>query len=983
MGKSKIIFIGDYKEDKIKRLLRCFVDRYEDTYDIFASGYNLGYIDEDLSSRVSKGGMSSNGFIYYKATAKYVVITTQAVHYAKIKYNQKIIYVISEFDMFCFNGCFGDIDRIITGNESVAEVIRGVSNNKPVCLVDLEHLESIVEAIGIAESRSLQYDYLVITDDIYRDVLNGPYGLHHLFKLIKKDPGNNVIFCGATSDELATSYIPLLSSSITLSVLKGFEGTVLFANDYLKEYFNQFIKDEGIELKTDKLLMFSDVQLEVLHKTVEEHEPISFEDGTSEYVKYRCLLEKLYDINHCDESKVSIIICRYNTPLDLLNRAIDSALNCGHSNVEVIVVDDGSEDNIESSLKESFCDERLKYYYKNNEGPGLSRNYGVRHATGKYVFYLDSDDSIHKDGMRCLVSHADFFNVDMAIGKRVLCDEEGVPRHESLKYLAGDLFTCYYAGITNRNIYIDVMINNRLINRQSLIDADVWFTKGLYEDVEYSSKLYSMFSEYHYINVPIHDWYQYGDNTTISSTVSLRNLEERIIKEESAWGNCPELLKKARLYTILLNDFNLYLNSFYSFPEDERARVFSMIKSFIDEKTSYITIDRYSEKTKELTRSLLANDYDYFKYVINRYYTSPKTSEEQHEDFIVFTYYHLYIACLYALRSRHKCRLYICNSYVPFDTNMVYKIRRTGLFDCVKTFIYNDVVGGLIKDLDERPGEDSIVIPHYLYNKFNDIFKDCDKKNDVLYIFSDSLPYWYYVEREFEHIIKLEDAYNSFDREVKTHEIQGIWAGIQKYEGKTFPLMFFRSDKIEKIIVSSRPESIPEDYYSKIEVRDTKLLEKEVYDDIRSVMLSIFDVDSDLFTSDATLLLTQPLALFGYCDTKEQKRLMKKMCAPYSGSPLLIKPHPADKMNYKSLGGTILPKSVPIEVYNYMDVSIARVITFGSSAIETIDIAREKKAYFKLHDFEYSEVENAIKEMTKPDPMAKRIKRKLKRMVRK
>lgn len=110
--------------------------------------------------------------------------------------------------------------------------------------------------------------------------------------------------------------------------------------------------------------------------------------------------------------------------------------------------------------------------------------------------------------------------------------------------------------------------------------------------------------------------------------------------------------------------------------------------------------------------------------------------------------------------------------------------------------ILSTMVGDLFEDLKRRPGEADILIPAHLYNPFAEVFGECNTMNDTMYIFSDTHPYWYYIEREFKNIVKLEDAYNSFDREVKTHKMTGIWAGIQQFEGKEYPLMFYKSEKI-------------------------------------------------------------------------------------------------------------------------------------------------------------------------------------------
>ncbi len=90
-------------------------------------------------------------------------------------------------------------------------------------------------------------------------------------------------------------------------------------------------------------------------------------------------------------SLVSIIIPTYNRA-NLVQRAIKSVLTQTYKNIEIIVVDDGSEDNTEEIVRE-FNDERIKYIRnKENKGVAASRNIGLKFSKGKYITFLDSDD---------------------------------------------------------------------------------------------------------------------------------------------------------------------------------------------------------------------------------------------------------------------------------------------------------------------------------------------------------------------------------------------------------------------------------------------------------------------------------------------------------------------------------------------------------------------------------------------------------------
>ena len=88
----------------------------------------------------------------------------------------------------------------------------------------------------------------------------------------------------------------------------------------------------------------------------------------------------------------SIIIPVYNRS-HLLIETINTALNQTYSHFEIIIVDDGSTENIKRVIDDNFSkEERVKYFYKQNEERGAARNYGLAKASGDYAVFFDSDD---------------------------------------------------------------------------------------------------------------------------------------------------------------------------------------------------------------------------------------------------------------------------------------------------------------------------------------------------------------------------------------------------------------------------------------------------------------------------------------------------------------------------------------------------------------------------------------------------------------
>gem|GEM_PF-1532152 len=95
--------------------------------------------------------------------------------------------------------------------------------------------------------------------------------------------------------------------------------------------------------------------------------------------------------------EISVIVPVYNADRDYLKKSIESALGQTYSDIEVIVVNDGSSNGCEKVLDPLLSDRRLKLINKENGGTSTARNAGLDAAVGTYVLFLDADDHLEKD----------------------------------------------------------------------------------------------------------------------------------------------------------------------------------------------------------------------------------------------------------------------------------------------------------------------------------------------------------------------------------------------------------------------------------------------------------------------------------------------------------------------------------------------------------------------------------------------------------
>lgn len=96
---------------------------------------------------------------------------------------------------------------------------------------------------------------------------------------------------------------------------------------------------------------------------------------------------------------VSVIIPIYNTE-NYLREALDCICNQTLQELEIILINDGSTDSSQSIIEEyAQKDIRIRYSVQPNQGQGVARNNGLQLATGKYIYFMDSDDILDTDAL--------------------------------------------------------------------------------------------------------------------------------------------------------------------------------------------------------------------------------------------------------------------------------------------------------------------------------------------------------------------------------------------------------------------------------------------------------------------------------------------------------------------------------------------------------------------------------------------------------
>ena len=126
-----------------------------------------------------------------------------------------------------------------------------------------------------------------------------------------------------------------------------------------------------------------------------------------------------------DKLSVSVIVPVFKVE-DYLGRCIYSVVNQTYSNLQIILIDDGSPDDCALMCDEwAEKDDRITVIHKLNGGQAEARNYGLQIVCGEYISFIDSDDYISDDFIEVLLSTAIEHDSDIAVCDFTKCYESG------------------------------------------------------------------------------------------------------------------------------------------------------------------------------------------------------------------------------------------------------------------------------------------------------------------------------------------------------------------------------------------------------------------------------------------------------------------------------------------------------------------------------------------------------------------------------
>ena len=889
----------------------------------------------------------SNAFVEFSYLAELVVVASADASFVRRKQNQAVVLLRPEAMPCAPSTSPSSISHVFSTNATLLPFSQLKSISYIYRETEAQLLQTFTEEVGKLAASPCQPDVLVVTDMTLEETLDQANGPKPFLEAIRAQAGlGNVILLDNGGS--ASSPYPYFTTHLEFgkdkgripAILENFQGIAICPNRYSRMRLSDLLGYNLFRKKGVVRRGFKDVKRCILGAPVGTllKKPADF---TATH--YRTILADLYQSLGCSSIPVSVVVLQGVGNPALLQKTLSSLASCGHDNLQAIVasfagaaplvledVPKGSAVRTASSAKElAAC------------------------ATGRYLLFANEGDVLEPEGVALLLAQAVHGRAGLVGGKSVFLDEEGRVIEESNPSIHMGTFAFYAGASSSSSPFLDAALRGKLIATKTFMQAAAEHGLGCVEHL--MAALYASLEGYYFVNVPILRCFGGKDSRRLPEQ-GLEETAKMIGFWEEVWPYVPQRAARNWINLLINTNADRLFGGFHSYSNREQESLMGLLGAFLQNKLAKAGPPPANSFEAAVATSATDGYFPAFASVVKSRYPAPAPTARPHDIYVGQTHYHLYMAILRTLRSGKPSRLFISGGYASFSPQVLMNLEALGIFETVDVFDNYGVISKLATGLEHCPEDAWSVIPHNVNAWYRKVFSTCDFEHDHVYVFTDCLPWWGFIEPNFAHISKIEDAYNSFEREVHMQKLTARWGEIEDYTGKEFPAIRCLSPKIEHIYVSVDDPRIPNVYRNKLVVDDVKEQVEQLHGRIEPVMVKLYGLEDMHLDENSVLLLTQPLARGHYCTHEEQKELYRRMCEPYRKEDLYIKPHPSDDVDYSYLGGTILPQSVPMEAYNHLGVSINCAMTFGSSAIETIEFAKRRETLFRLHDFVWEDV---------------------------
>lgn len=277
-----------------------------------------------------------------------------------------------------------------------------------------------------------------------------------------------------------------------------------------------------------------------------------------------------------------------------LDDCVKSLVNQTYTNIEIILVDDGSKDNCPDICDAwEKKDNRIKAIHKKNGGLGDARNAGIVTAKGEYITFIDSDDWVSTDYIQILMSPIEKYGADISINKLA----RSYKRPKEISYTStkkSNWLVCTSETALRELLYqrkFDTSAPGKIFRSDYF--KDCLFPKTLFEDLATTYKILEKANKIAIcISNSIKTYFYYKNPVSITQSRFTRNRLQiiNIMDEEYSFicDRHPALLKAC-----ISRKFSVYCYIYRQIPDDSEFReTQNKIWNYIETYRKTILLDR-------------------------------------------------------------------------------------------------------------------------------------------------------------------------------------------------------------------------------------------------------------------------------------------------------------------------------------------------------------------------------------------------------
>src|SRR5712691_11179630 len=293
--------------------------------------------------------------------------------------------------------------------------------------------------------------------------------------------------------------------------------------------------------------------------------------------------------------QISVVVPFYNN-VDLLGDCLDSIAAQTHSDLGVVMVDDGSTDgSTEVAAKQAAADPRFTLVRVPNGGPGSARNHGVAAGTGEFLAFVDADDLLPPDAYERQLAVLDASGSDFVCGAvlRLTGDELGPSGLHDQAIKASRRRT--HISKTQELLY-DISVFNKLFRRSYWDSSGLRFPEGmLWEDLVAMTKAHVLARAVDVTTDPVYHWRDRdkGAPSITQSRTDFGNFRDRIpaltmIDDFLRERGTPAMLRQHQRKA-LVNDVWLYVGDLPGTSAEYRHAFAELAAGYLRQVTPGVT----------------------------------------------------------------------------------------------------------------------------------------------------------------------------------------------------------------------------------------------------------------------------------------------------------------------------------------------------------------------------------------------------------